>query len=211
MILNKKIIFLILVFFFSIQLIAQNNNLLVKEEASIKALSFLNLIPEGKEKDYGFNNRSDFSKIKIEEPYQTYYVANKNNKLMFIEGNEWRVPLSVDGHYVALLTVQFNLGKVEVVDFGGKILAQKLQEFETMYGKKTMFLVIIRNTFIKSDYITTNFTSICSQNRSTDGIEVNTISSETIYQLNAGQPIKTSIAQFCDDTWNIINQSNLNK
>ncbi len=86
---KQKTSYLLLVFFISAKLIAQNINTIsmIKEEASQKALYFLNLIPEGREKDYGFNKRSDFSKIKIEEPYQTYYVSEKNDKLMFISGN----------------------------------------------------------------------------------------------------------------------------
>ena len=59
---NNKAYYLLLVFFISLRLTAQdiNTNLLVREQASLKALSFLNLIPEGREKDYGFESRSDF-------------------------------------------------------------------------------------------------------------------------------------------------------
>ncbi|HEY5122756.1 MAG TPA: hypothetical protein VIK14_03390 [Ignavibacteria bacterium] len=207
---NKKAYYLLLVFFISVRLIAQNNNtnLLVKEEASLKTLSFLNLIPEGKEKDYGFNSRSDFSKIKIEEPYQTYYVSDKNNKLTFISGNEWRVPLSIDGQYVALLSVQINQGKAEAVDFGGNILSQKIQEFEKLFPNEASQHVIIRNTYLKRDYITTNFSSLCNQNKGIDFMEINTNSSQPIYQLNELQPIKTSIAIFCDETMDLINNTN---
>lgn len=130
-IINKKTNYLLLVFFISVRLIAQDNNinLLVKQKVSQEVLSFLNLIPEGKEINYGFNSRSDFSKTTIKEPYQTYYVSDKNNKSGFIPGNEWHVPLSVDGNYVALLTVQINNGKAEAVDFGANILAQKIMDY----------------------------------------------------------------------------------
>jgi hypothetical protein len=127
---NRKIFYLLLAILLSVRLVAQDVRILVKEEASLKALSFLNLIPEGREKDYGFESRNDFSKIKIEEPYQTFYILNKEGKLGVISGNEWRVPISVDGKYISLLTVQMNKGKAEVVDIGGNLLAHKLQEFE---------------------------------------------------------------------------------
>jgi hypothetical protein len=210
---NRKTYYLLLVFFISARLIAQNNNadLLVKEQASLKALSFVNLIPEGKEKDYGFNNRSDFSKIKIEEPYQTYYVSDKYNELTFISGNEWRVPVSVDGHYVALLTVQINNGNAEVVDFGANVLAQKIQEFEKLFPDEASQRVIIRNTFLKRDYITTNLSSLYNQNKGKDCMEINTSSLQPVYQLNAGQPVKTSIAIVCDETMDLINKTKDNK
>jgi hypothetical protein len=206
---NKKIYFLLLVFFISLRLSAQdiNTTLLVREEASFKALSFLNLIPEGREKDYGFNTRSDFSIIKIEEPYQTYYVSYQNNKLVFFPGNEWRVPVSVQGHYVTLLTVQINKGKAEAVDFGGNVLAQKIQEFETLNPDKASQRFMIRNTFLERDYITTNFTSLCNQQKVDVFVEINTTSLQPIYQLNEGQPLKTNIAVFCAETIDMINKA----
>lgn len=210
---KNKTTYLILILFISVSLFAQNNdiNLLVKNEASLKALSLFNLIPEGKEKDYGFNNRGDFFKTKIEEPYQTYYVTLHNNKLTFISGNEWRVPVSVDGKYVTLLTVQINNGKIEVVDLGGNILAQKIQEFNELYSSEASQNVIIRNTFLRHDYITTNFSLLCSQTESNGFIVINAISSEPIYQLNEAKPIKITITNFCDDTIYLINKTNENK
>lgn len=50
-------------------------------------MSFLDLIPEGKERDYGFNSRSDFSKIKTERPYKIYYISISNDNLIFILNN----------------------------------------------------------------------------------------------------------------------------
>lgn len=210
---NKKVCFLILVFFISVRLIAQDNSIksLVKEEASLKAIFFLNLIPEGREKEYGFDSRSDFARIKIEEPYQTYYVANEKLILTFVSGNEWRVPLSVDGNYVALLTVQINQGKAEVVDFGGNILAQKIQEFEKLYPIKSSQHIIIRNTFLKRDYIATDFTSLYNQNKGAKFMEINPNSSQEIYQINQGLPIKTSMSDFNYETKDLINNTSDNK
>jgi hypothetical protein len=131
--------------------------------------------------------------------------------LILISGNEWRVPLSVDGHYVALLTVQINNGNAEVVDFGAKVLAQKMQEFEKLFPDEASQRVIIRNTFLKRDYITTNLSSLCNQNKSNDYLEININSSQPVYQLNAGQPIKTSIAIFSNETMDLISNTKDNK
>lgn len=204
---NKKTCYLLLFLFISARLLAQNNDVsqLVKEEASQAASSFLNLIPVGEEKSYGFNSRIDFSKVKIEEPYQTYYVTNRNDKLGFVSGNEWRIPLSVDGNYVALLTARINMGKVEIVDFGAAKLAQKIQELEILYSSKTSQHILIRNIFLKQDYISVNFSLLGDTNKNTDFVDINIDSSEPIYQLNEGRPIKTSITKFCNETMTKIN------
>ena len=205
---NNKAFYLFLVFFISLRLTAQNDNtmLLVREAASLKALTFLNLIPVGREKDYGFESRNDFLTIKIEEPYQTYYVRGGSNHLEFFSGNEWRVPLSVDGVYKSLLTVQINNGKAEVIDFGGNVLAHRIQEFEKSYPDKSNQHVIIRNTFLERDYMATNFLLLCNQSNGNGFIEINENSLQPVYQLNEGKPLKTSIAVFCNETMDMINQ-----
>ena len=170
-------------------------NDLVKNAASQKVESFLALIPEGREKDYGFKNRSDFSRVKIEEPYQVFYLLKKDDKLIFNSGNEWRVPLSVDGHFVALLTVQVTDGVAEAVDFGANVLAQKIEEFETLYSKGNNERVLIRNTFLKRDYMTTTFSSLCGQ-KTDNGFEINTKEVMPIYHINAGRPAPSDFSIF---------------
>lgn len=203
----KRTFFLLLAILFSIRLVAQDVSALVKKEASLKAMSYLNLIPEGREKSYGFESRSDFSKIKIEEPYQTYYLFNKDGKLEVRNGNEWRVPISVDGKYVSLLTVQMNKGKAEVVDFGGNVLAQKLQEFEKLYLNPLMQRVMIRNTFLNSDFVPLDFSAFCKKNADADFIEIDSNSSQSIYQLAKGEPIKKSVSDFYYETMYVINNT----
>lgn len=180
---------------------------LVKEEASLKVLSFVNLIPEGRESDYGFAGRSDFSKIKIEDPYETFYVRNTDNQLSFVAGNEWRVPLSVDGKYVSMLTVVFNNDKAEVVDFGGNVLSRKIQEYEKLYSVQAGQRVLIRNTFLNQDYIANDIISLCKESRQPGLMTINTLSTEPLYKINSGLPEKTIISAFCESTMAIINQA----
>lgn len=166
---------------------------LVKEAALANASAFLQLIPEGQEKEYGFENRSDFSKVKVEVPFETYYMQYKENKLGFVSGNEWRVPLSVDGKYVALLTVVFNQGKAEVVDFGASVLAQKLQESEqkAITGSER---VLIRSTYLSQDFVTSDFNALIGSMQDTKGFRVlNMDSAQTLYRLNAGTPEAVSV------------------
>ena len=204
---KTKFFYLLLVVFISLKLSAQNDNqiLLVKEAAAAKAMYYLDLIPVGSENNYGFGSRSDFSKIQIGEPYQTYYVSVRDNQLEFFSGNEWRVPVSVDGTYQTLLTVRITQGKAEVVGLGGSVLARKIQEFETLIPDKTNERVIIRNTYTDQYFLTANFTALCGQSRGNGFIEINTASLQPVYELKEGMLVKTSIAGFYRETMNLVN------
>ena len=204
---RTKTFYLFLVVFFALKLSAQNDNqvLLIKEAAAAKAMYFLDLIPVGSENDYGFGSRSEFSKIKIEEPCQTYYVSVRNNQLEFFSGNEWRVPVSVDGAYKTLLTVRISQGKAEVVGLGGSLLARNIQKSETILPDKTNERVLIRNTYTEKYFITANFTVLCGQSRGNGFIEINTASLQPLYEFNEEMPVKTSIDVFYSETMNIVN------
>jgi hypothetical protein len=208
---NKKYYSLFIVFLIAGRLFAQTNDSLIKAEASLKVLSFLNLIPEGRELDYGFTNGRDFSKAKIEEPYQTYFVSYTNGTLGFVSSNEWRVPVSIDGQYITLLTVQMHNGQAEVVDLGGNILAQKIQEFEKLYPIEAGPRVLIRNTFLKHDYTTTHFDVLCAPSEIVGFTAVNRNATQLLYQLNEAEPIKTTAANFFDGTIDYINSTDTKK
>lgn len=204
---KTKTFYLFLVVFLALKLSAQNDNavLLVKEAATAKALYFLELIPVGSENNYGFASRNDFSKIQIGEPYQTYYVSIRNNQLEFFSGNEWRVPVSVDGAYQTLLTVRIHEGNAEVVGLGGSLLARHIQEFETLLTDKSNEHILIRNTYLENYFITANFTALCSQSTGDGFIEIKTDSPQPVYKLNEGILVKTSIAGFYQETMNMVN------
>ena len=165
------------------------------------------MIPEGRERDYGFANRSDFSRIKIEDPYETFYVQNNDKQFSFVAGNEWRVPISLDGQYVSLLTVRFNNGKADVVDFGGNILSGKIQEYEKLIPGTEGQPVVIRNTFLNQDFIANDISSLCKESKKSGLLTINTLSAEPLYKINPGLPEKTSISAFCESTMAIINHS----
>jgi len=175
-------------------------------EATLRAATFLNLIPEGSEADYGFNSRSDFSRIKIEKPYKTYYISADDNQLTFAL-SDWRVPISVDGDYKTLLTVQNINGKAEVVDLGGNKLAQKIQEFEKLYTTGDNLRLMIRNTYLNQDYITVNFSLSSTKVDANNLDEINKNSLQSLYQLSSDQPTKISIDQVYYNTMgSIINK-----
>lgn len=142
---------------------ASNNSKLVQQAAEKQAASFLNLIPLGQEKEYGFDNRGDFSSVEIGDPYQTYFVIKDGNSLSFQETQLWRVPLVVNGNAVALLTVTVKNNLAEAVDFGAARLAQKLQEFEENHMGENNDRIIIRNTLLATDFIAPNFKALCGE------------------------------------------------
>lgn len=177
----------------------------VRQEALSSAGAYLSLIPEGREKDYGFEQRSDFPNVKIENPYRIYYMVPDNeHRLKLIDGNEWRVPLSVNGNYVALLTIQFISGKPVIVDFGANILAQKIQEFESLYRSSSNDRVLIRNTFLSQDFATMDFSSICSTTDDTGKISINLGSSQLLYRISESLPVATNVANLYTQTMNMI-------
>lgn len=209
---HKLFLFLITCFI-STNLLSQSeiSDALIMNEATLRAATFLNLIPEGREADYGFNSRSDFSRIKIEKPYKTYYISADDNQLTFAL-SDWRVPISVDGDYKTLLTVQNINGKAEVVDLGGNKLAQKIQEFEKLYTTGDNLRLMIRNTYLNQDYITVNFSLSSTKVDANNLDEINKNSLQSLYQLSSDQPTKISIYQIYYNTMgSIINKQQEDK
>ena len=190
----QKSTLLFLSLFLSVVLQAQPNLREQVKEAAVQGVSsFLNLIPQGQEQDYGFNSRADFDKVIIGEPYQTYFVVKQANELLFADGNQWRVPLVVNGEFVALATVQLQDAKGQVVDFGATRLAKELQSFEKEY-KGANEHVLVRNTVLVQDYIAPNFSALCSQEKSDKGVKINTKSTELLYPISRTkvQPLKVA-------------------
>lgn len=139
----------------------------VKAEAKENVNSFLNLIPQGQEQEYGFNSREDFKKVTIGESYQVYFVERKNGEVNLLATNTFRVPVLVNGKSVALLTVKRNKnGETKIVDFGATKLAKELEAFENSFQSKNE-RVLVRNTFLKQDFIVPQLSNF--SNRSANG------------------------------------------
>jgi hypothetical protein len=208
--------FLYFLLLLTTRLFPQDSTLIskIKEEANLKSSYFLNLIPDGKEKDYGISARSDFSRVKTEEPYQTFYLSCKGQSCSLVPGNEWRVPLSVDGNYVALLTIQMDAksGHPEAVDFGANLLAQKFQEFEKGHAREIIRHIVIRNTILNRDYIMTDLSDMVSKSKSG---KMNTESNETlfinpasvipVYLINKDLPAKTTLSEIERESLKVLN------
>ncbi len=100
------------------------NTVIAVANKSIK--SYLEKIPAGNEKGYGFDNRQEFEIVKTGNPYHVFTLSNdffKDDKLpteknYLVAVNEWRVPITVNGQYRALLTIAKVKGIWKAVNFG---------------------------------------------------------------------------------------------
>ncbi len=190
---------------------AQNNKQQAAEQLQVKAAAtqhysrFLSLIPRGREQDYGFQSRADFEQVKIEEPYRFYYLTISNNKLGIQNTTEWRVPLSVNGKFIALLTVQLNKGTASVVDFGANLLAIKIQEFESTHpGINDR--VVIRNTFLRKDFLFPEFNQACSLIADANSYVIKTTGGQLLFEINAGTAKAVSLSDFKASTLSAYDQ-----
>ena len=182
---------------------AQNTKNNIKAELKATASQdlqyYLNLIPQGQEKEYGFNSRADFQKVSIGEPYQIFFVQRANDVLSFQDVKEWRVPLTVNGKYVALLTIVEKNGKTKVVDFGASKLAEKLQAFERLHKNENNDRVLIRNTYLRKDFIASDFKALCGELK--NGLAILKVSAPAVlYPIGANTPEALSPKVFAHQT-----------
>lgn len=145
----KQLIFLFITFYAN-SMMAQ----IVSEDLNFDSNSIekaLNLIPVGKEGNFGFNTREEFADSKLGAPLLVTKI-NRDGKLTTL--NEWRIPVVVNNEYRLLLTVIKNTnGEFEIVDLGGSALAK---EFNTVAinGKKPDML--LRSYDFKIDFLSVN-------------------------------------------------------
>ena len=125
--------------------------------------NYLNKIPLGQEKMFGFNDRGEFSKAEIGVPYEVYTLnpdffnddTISINKSYVVTTNNWRVPVVVDNQNRALLTISKYNNNWAVVKFGATGLANELEIFEVNHPS-TSELKILRVFQITSDFILTS-------------------------------------------------------
>lgn len=120
--------------------IAQDDEVSIEQvvEAANQALpGILDLIPVGREEDYGFKDRKEFEIATTGIPLLVYTFSNDflgnsefNEEESLLFTNQWRVPVIVNGGHKALLTVEYYDGKLKVVDFGAGVLAKELGSFK---------------------------------------------------------------------------------
>ena len=174
--------------------------------------SFLDKIPQGKEEMYGFRSRTEFVRASVGVPYRVYTIAdsqlNDGNSLSdaLHPLEEWRLPVTVDGQFRAMLTVSRTDGRWRAVDFGAAGLAKELGAFERqnasllpmqrkgivrLFSLHCDFVTLTRQSGIPEDFIFWPLTSARSALQAT-GIVVNERCSlrELLPLLQAGYAIQ---------------------
>ena len=156
-----NLIFLIIVFLLSSTTYGQKNiskDVLAAAEKGYAA--YLEKIPADKESLYGFNNREEFSKIKLGKPYQLMTLSKEffsdptlKNKDYIVPSGDWRIPVIIDKEYRALLTVSYFDGNWKVVGLGATSLARELEVFEKEHPSKNQYGKILRVYQSVSDYM----------------------------------------------------------
>lgn len=124
----------------------ESEELVIVPEQSIVSdglAMLLDMIPEGKEINYGFASKSDYTKIKIGDPMYIYtlpedsIVEQKGDiKIKFQVTNEWFLPLYVDNRIICFLFLKKKGGQQEVVGFGANYLANDLNDEEELLKNK---------------------------------------------------------------------------
>ena len=110
-------------------------------------VSFLNNIPEGFEKQHGFNSRAEFAKATA-GPIYTILGMDANGVVKPI--NMFNVPVVVNGEYRAMITVSFVNGVYEIETVGAALLATELQLLENEQKPNSNQEKIILNVYKKS-------------------------------------------------------------
>jgi hypothetical protein len=132
-------------------------------DSSLKTdlINWLEKIPHGYEKQYGFENRNEFGLATIGKPIEVYTLSSLfftdqaiSDSNYFKSVGEWRVPILVNNSYRALLTAVIINTEWQIVDIGATTLARELEGFILMQSNNPSVEVkIIRIYQLKCDFI----------------------------------------------------------
>jgi hypothetical protein len=106
------------------------------KDAGSELQTWLEKIPRGQEKQYGFDARSDFSVATLGSPYQLFILdasffsdSLPTHRSYLLATGEWRIPVLVRGKSITLVTVIERASHWRIVDLGANILARELDEY----------------------------------------------------------------------------------
>ena len=135
-------------------------NKYISDAAGKSLKSFLDKIPVGKEKLYGFDDRSEFNRAITGSIYCVYtlnqdffsdeIIADKN---YFKPTDEWRVAVVVDGKYRSFITVSLVNNKFKADNLGGNGLAIEIQDLQKNLAYATNSISILRIYQLKCDFV----------------------------------------------------------
>lgn len=160
----------------------QNINEAVKQQLT----AFLNLIPANAEKDFGFNDRSEFAKA---VPASIYKMVGVDKDGKAFETNMYNVVVAVNNDYRAVLSVSLTDGKYEIETVGAAPLAKELYVAEKQHVLAANQERIIINVYTKaSTFMAINNVNASIENANLIPLE----SAKTALQSNTGRALKSS-------------------
>lgn len=146
------------------QQIAVEANQSIAEAVQQQLNAFLNLIPVNAEKDFGFNDRSEFAKA---VPASIYRMVGVGKDGKAFETNSFNVVVSVNNDYRAVLSVSLTDGKYEIETVGAAPLAKELYAVEKEHVLSANEERIIVNVYPKaSTFVGTNNVNASIENAS---------------------------------------------
>jgi hypothetical protein len=125
------------------QQIEKSDSILFYNAVQAGIEKYLNKIPIGKEREFGFNTSDEFSEISLGEPLQNYnlrdYSFSDTSKTnLFKPIKTWSLPLIVNNKYRCLLDIIFTNNSYKAVGFGLPILASDIDDFENCKHMKNV-------------------------------------------------------------------------
>jgi hypothetical protein len=105
---------------------------------------YLQKIPHGQEKDFGFKSRAEFAKASVGKAYRVitlkrdfYSGSFSPEKDYLVTTGEFRFVIQVKGNYRVLVTVTQFQGRWQVVNIGSAAMATELQQLEKKFGSQS--------------------------------------------------------------------------
>jgi hypothetical protein len=115
--------------------------------------AYLEKIPAGREKNYGFESRDQFARATLGRPYHMVSMDAAGGSIDVID--TWRVPILVNGRFKALLTVGKKDGAWKTVEIGAAKLSRELEGLESsvVKGRSDVQVAIVRVFALRSDFL----------------------------------------------------------
>jgi len=156
----KKMSLLLLLIFLMLQGYPQENTIQNLPAAVSGSLTeWLEKIPAGREAQYGFRNRSDFSRASLGVPVQVFtlddaFFTQPGTSPTLKSTGEWRIPVIVDGKNCALVTVVKINGDWKIVDLGAHVLAQELAAMQERFTPAQFSVIKLFRVYpLQSDFL----------------------------------------------------------
>jgi hypothetical protein len=140
---------LIILFLFVFQLTGNSqNNIILKilESSEAKLDHFLELIPKGREFEYGFKNRDEFKKAQLQSPINIIYPTESFYLNDYVDtsdvnleiSNSWDIPISINDTICCFLQGKLIENEFKVFGIGGNEVAKNINraKIDNLYTSK---------------------------------------------------------------------------